>query len=67
MRLFTGKTVKTYKTQDNAIKAVEKTLGGEIDHKYHWVVATTPEGRYHVVVIGIEHAYLSSVGICVAA
>ena len=49
MQLFTNtKRNKTYKTQANAIKANNP----DALEKFRWIMATTPEGRYHIVFIG---------------
>lgn len=55
MRCFTELTgLKTYKTQENAIKANNP----EALEKFRWIMASTPEGRYHIVFIGQEaHEY----------
>ena len=53
MQLFTNtntKGNKTYKTQANAINANNP----EALEKFRWIMASTPEGRYHIVFIGQE-------------
>lgn len=65
MKLFTGNTIKTYKTQDNAIKAARKVLGDKMD-KQRWVMAVTSEDRYHLVFIGTDGFDLIHDGFCVA-
>jgi len=60
---------KTYKTQENAIKAAEKKLGAEFmkENSNRWIVAVNPEGRFHVVFIGQDTIHLVFDGFGVAA
>ena len=61
MRLFNN-TTKTYKTQENAIKAASQYL--DLD-KVNWLVGVNTEGRFFVMVKGAEYIHLCHVGICV--
>tara|TARA_R110000824_G_scaffold106563_1_gene251776 strand:+ start:426 stop:653 length:228 start_codon:yes stop_codon:yes gene_type:complete len=44
------KTSQTYKTRAGALAKLEKELSG-IDFNIHYLIATTPEGRFAPVVI----------------
>lgn len=50
-RLITLEAHRTYATSINAIKAVEKKFGAEIDG-LDYIIQTTPEGRFFPVFIG---------------
>lgn len=53
MRLFTEMT-RTYKTQENALKAARKVYGDKLD-EMRYLISVTPEGRFHLVFIGYDY------------
>jgi len=65
MRLFTGNTITTYKTQENAIKAAQKKLGDTMENQ-RWIVGVNSEGRFHIIFIGSEAFDILHDGFCVA-
>ena len=65
MRLFND-TVKSYKTEENAIKAVTRK-NPELLDKYRWLVSVNSEGRYTVVFIGTDTLDIMHAGFCIAA
>ena len=48
---------KTYATEANAIKAVEKLFGGEDDRNLRYFVQRTDDARFFPVFIGAEAVY----------
>jgi len=58
---------KTYKTRQNAVKAIEKKLANyHADTSVNYLVAVTEEGRFFPVVIGTTHVHLIHAGLAVA-
>ena len=65
MRMFTEVT-KTYATQENAMRAARKFYGDNLD-QMRYLMAATPEGRFHLVFIGLDHFDAVHQGFCVAS
>jgi hypothetical protein len=57
---------KTYKTRDNAIKALTKVFGDTLP-TVRWLVAVKPDGRFVPTVLGHEHIPAAWKGIMVIA
>jgi hypothetical protein len=59
-------STRTYKTRDNAVKALEKVFGDQLP-KVRWFIAVKPDGRFVPTALGHEHIPAAWKGIMVVA
>lgn len=56
--------MRSYKTYDNALKALQKALGSNLD-RARWLIGVTSTGRFVPTLVGIEYVSYIHVGIAV--
>lgn len=63
MRMF-KQIQKSYKTQNNAIAAAQKSHPDAMN-EFRWIVGVTPENRFHIIFVGQQSLHMAHDGFCV--